>query len=266
VISTRTDQKMARSSSIHRWACRATSTTAGSGRSNRSTRSKAGSGWATRREDQAMPKRIPNLPLFLLFGAIDRREEIGRWLSIIFHHEAGAHDWRFAKQVLRHRIPVFARRTWARFMPAETETDTKLTQSRFRRRADDQAADRGPAIPEHHFLRIITPKPRDRQNAGKLPVREISRIEGAGNSEKAWTGVTGFAFGGDQRTRGPVHIRIHIGVSDQSRLPQLMHKRSDASATDSNARRITWREYNKTEPHRHSRPPQRPPDLSRPNR
>jgi hypothetical protein len=79
VISTRSDQKMARSSSICRWACRASSTTSGSGRSNRSTRSKAGRGWATRREDQVMPKRKPDQPPFLLFGPIYFREEIGRW-------------------------------------------------------------------------------------------------------------------------------------------------------------------------------------------
>jgi hypothetical protein len=135
VISTRSDQKLARSSSMYGWACRASSTTSGSGQSNQSTRSTAGSGWATRREDQVMPKRRPNLPLFLLFGPIYFREEIGRWLSIIFHHEVGAHDRRFAEQEFRHRIRDFARRRRKCFLPSETETDTKLAQSRFRRRA-----------------------------------------------------------------------------------------------------------------------------------
>jgi hypothetical protein len=136
VISTRSDQKMAQLPSMYLWACRASSTTFGSGRSSRSTRSKAGSGWTTRREDQVMRKRRPDLPLFLLFGPIYCREEIGRWLSFIFHHEVGAHDRRFAEQEFRHRIRVFARR-WRRcFLPTETETDTKLAQSSFRRRAN----------------------------------------------------------------------------------------------------------------------------------
>jgi hypothetical protein len=144
--------EMARSSSMYRWACRALSTTSGSGQSNQSTRSKAGNGWATRREDQVMPKWKPELPLFLLFGPIYFREEISRWLSIIFHHEVGAHD---------RRLPNKSSVTGFGFSPGDGGDDffpPKRKPRRSSHRAVSVGEQNGPTIAAFFFPGYFAPR------------------------------------------------------------------------------------------------------------